>query len=262
MKAKDNKSEIIVSKAGNTATISLNRQPANSYYLGFLKQLSKAITDLNGDDSIKVILLNSTSEKFFCAGADIKIYASNTLEQNKAMVLAAREVTKTITSSDKIFVAAINGHCLGGGLELAMACDIRLAAEGNYLVGLPEVKLGLMPGNGGTPRLINLIGESKAIELLITGDNIDPQQAYNFSLFNQLYSSHEFEKKVSDYVSKLANGAGEAMAAIKRFVQKHKGMNAQQALDFETECVNNLYDTPDAKEGFQAFVEKREQKFK
>lgn len=254
-------SEILFKIEGRKAVISLNRPKANSYYKGFLKQLSKSINEASADPKVKVILLNSTNEKFFCAGADIKIFSKNTVEENAEMVLAAREVTAAITESPKIVIAAIKGHCLGGGLEMAMACDIRLAAEGTYLIGLPEVKLGLMPGNGGTPRMIDLLGASRAMELLVTGNNITPQKAYDFGLFNQLFPNEEFELKVNEYVAALEESAGEAMAATKLYVQNHKGMNKEQALDYETESVKKLYDTPDAKEGFQAFVEKRKPKY-
>ena len=235
--------------------------PANSYYYDFLKQISSAAKELEKDESIKVVVINSTSEKFFCAGADIKIFSENTTEQNAEMVVAAREVAEAISESSKIYICAISGHCLGGGLEIAMACDIRLGAEGKYLIGLPEVKLGLMPGNGGTPRMIDLLGASRAMELLVKGNNIDAQTAYNFGLFNQLFPAEDFKAEVEKYVDELAQGAGKAMSAIKHYIKAHKGMTSAQALDYETECVNKLYDTPDAKEGFLAFVEKREPKY-
>jgi len=254
-------SEIVVKKEGRKAIISLNRPKANSYYQGFLIQLSAAINDVSSDPKVKVILINSTSEKFFCAGADIKIFSQNTIEQNAQMVVAAREVTAAITESPKIVIAAIKGHCLGGGLELAMACDIRLAAEGSYLIGLPEVKLGLMPGNGGTPRMIDLLGASRAMELLVTGNNISPEKAYEFGLFNQLFPADIFEDRVNEYVAVLEKGPSDAMSSIKRYVQNHKGMSKKQALNFETESVKKLYGTPDAIEGFNAFVEKREPKY-
>ena len=179
----DISNQLMVNQRKGIATISLNRPPANSYYQEYLELLAETIKQIDQDESTKVVLINSTSEKFFCAGADIKIFSSNTSEENARMVVAAREVSASITNSKKIFVAAIAGHCLGGGLEITMACDLRLAAEGNYLIGLPEVKLGLMPGNGGTPRLIDLIGMSRAMELLVTGENINPQQAFDFGLF-------------------------------------------------------------------------------
>lgn len=255
-------SQLIVKIQAGKACISLNRPPANSYYYDYLKHILKTIEEINQHKSIKVVLIDSTSDKFFCGGADIKIFSTNNTGQNAQMVEAAREVTSAIAGSDKIFVAAISGHVLGGGLEIAMACDIRLASEGDYLVGLPEVKHGLMPGNGGVPRLIDLIGAGRAMEMLITGKSISPLQAYDFGLFNQLYPSDEFDKKVGAYLDNLAEGPGQAMSAIKKYVQQYRGMDMQQTQDFETECVKTLYNTPDAVEGFKAFVEKRAPKFK
>jgi enoyl-CoA hydratase/carnithine racemase len=255
-------SQLLIDKSNAVATISLNRGPANSYYYDYLKYLSKSISELSLDNDVKVILINSTSENFFCAGADIKIFSNNSVEENAQMVLAARELNKAIVTSEKIIISAVKGHVLGGGLEMIMACDIRLAAEGNYLIGLPEVKLGLMPGNGGTPRLIDLIGASRAMELLVTGDAISPKQAFDYGLFHKIFSKEEFENEVINYVKNLSKGAGEAMSAIKKYVQNHKGLGVEEALLIETESVNSLYNTSDAKEGFLAFVEKREPKFK
>ncbi|WP_075343003.1 enoyl-CoA hydratase/isomerase family protein [Tenacibaculum agarivorans] len=255
------KSQLRVRKDNGKAYVTLNRPPANSYFLEYLLYIEETLLSLEKDKTISVVVINSASEKFFCAGADIKIFSNNSSDQNIEMVKAARKVTKTITSSDKIYIACIQGHILGGGLELAMACDIRLAKEGNYLVGLPEVKLGLMPGNGGTPRLIDLIGASKAMELLVTGDSVTPKRAYELGLFNQLYTHENFEEKVSVFVNNLAKGPKKAMKAIKNYVIQHKGMTAEQALQFETESVNKLYGTYDAIEGFKAFIEKRTPEF-
>ncbi len=252
---------IICSTKGGIGEIILNRPPANSYFEELLEELAQQIDILSQSEDVKVIAIKSNSEKFFCAGADIKIFAANTSAQNKAMVVAARQVTTAITNSDKIVVAVINGHTLGGGLELAMACDIRLASEGDYLIGLPEVKLGLMPGNGGTLRLIDLIGMSRAKEILLTGCNLTPQQSFDWGLFNRLYRKEEFEKEVGQYLSELALGPKHAMAAIKAFVSKSRGMTEKAALSLETKLVDELYDTPDAIEGFKAFVEKRAPKF-
>lgn len=254
-------SQLLVSKSKRVVTISLNRGPANSYYYDYLHLLRNAIHEASEDKEVKVILINSTSEKFFCAGADIKIFSNNSPEQNTKMVIAAKEVSNAITSSNKIVVAAVSGHVLGGGLEMIMACDIRLACEGSYLIGLPEVKLGLMPGNGGAPRLIDLIGASRAMELLVTGNSISPDKAYQYGLFNHLYAKDTFNNEVKVYIDNLAQGAGKAMSAIKKYVQNHKGLDLKESLQLETESVHSLYDTADAKEGFLAFVEKRTPKF-
>ncbi len=178
------------------------------------------------------------------------------------MVVAARRVCHLISTSNNIFIAAFNEHILGGALELAMACDIRLAALGNYLIGLPEIKLGLILGNGRTVRLINLIGASRAMELLVTGNTINAVTAHQFRLINQLFPADSFENDVNQYCTALAAGAGEAMASIKKFVLESQGLNAQQALYLETALVNPLYETPDGIEGFQAFIEKRTPNFK
>lgn len=255
-------SPIVYTKNGAIGTILLNKKPANGYELNMLSLLARKIEEINSDDSLKVILVKSSSEKFFCAGADIKVFGSNTTNQNKAMVVKAREVSALMTNSDKIFVATINGHCLGGGMELALACDLRLAAEGTYLIGLPEIKLGLIPGNGGTPRLIRLIGLGRAFELLVSGDNISPKTAHTLGIFNQLFPVENFEEETETYIRKLATGPRKAMAAIKYFSRQSQGMNLEQSLALETECVNPLYETEDAKEGFRAFVEKRNPMYK
>ncbi|SHM52889.1 enoyl-CoA hydratase/isomerase family protein [Flavobacterium saccharophilum] len=253
---------IAYSQNGAHVTITLNKPPANSYELSFLTALGNIIETINQDPTCKIVLINSDSEKFFCAGADIKVFGNNTVEQNKEMVVAARRVCHLINTSSKIFIAAFRGHILGGGLELAMACDIRLAAEGQYLIGLPEIKLGLIPGNGGTVRLINLIGASRAMELLVTGNTITATTAHQYGLINHLYPTATFEEEVNKYCSTLALGAGEAMASIKKFVLQSQGMSTAEALNLETALVNPLYETPDGIEGFQAFIEKRTPNFK
>jgi len=143
-----------------------------------------------------------------------------------------------------------------------MACDLRLASEGTYFLGLPEIKLGLIPGNGGSQRLIRLIDRSKALELLITGDNIGPAEAYKIGLVNHLYSAAEFTTQVEAYAEKLAKGPVEAIAAAKVCVNKGIEMSLAEGLKLESEMVEPLYDSDDAKEGNRAFVEKREPKFK
>lgn len=253
---------IELKKNGKIAKLIINRPPANSYEINFLKAFAKKIEDVNDDTNIKVILICSASEKFFMAGADIKVFEKNDIDSNKEMVVAARKVCSLIHNSPKIFIASIKGHALGGGLELAMACDFRLAAEGNYLLGLPEIKLGLMPGNGGTIRLLNLIGTSKGMEMLISGEPIHPQEAKNIGLINQLYTIDEFETKVEEFVEKISKSPSLAMSSMKNFANNYKGLSFEAALDLEKKLVDALYSTDDAKEGLQAFKEKRQANFK
>lgn len=242
--------------------IIINRPKANCYEINFHKQLIACINEANDNPDVKAIVLKSALAKFFSAGADIKVFEANTVEQNKDMVKHAQIVANALANSKKIVIAAIAGHALGGGLELALACDIRLGAEGNYLLGLPEIKLGLMPGNGGSQRLLRLIGASKALELLVTGDSINPQEAFQLGIFNHLYPADIFEAKVTAYAEQLAQGPLEAMTAVKQSVIKGVELSLKGGLELETQLVNPLYETDDAKEGYQAFLEKRDPQFK
>ncbi|MDW7692972.1 enoyl-CoA hydratase-related protein [Flammeovirgaceae bacterium SG7u.111] len=258
----NNEQVITLSKENRVGYVTINRPKANCYEINFMKQLIDCVAQANADAEVKVIVVDSALDRFFSAGADIKVFEANTEEENKEMVEHARLAANSLAESKKLTIAAINGHALGGGLELAMACDIRLAAEGSYFLGLPEIKLGLIPGNGGTQRLIRLIDKSKALELLVTGDNISPGQAYDYGLINHLYGKEEFKEKVKAYAEKLAEGPVEAMAAIKVCVNRGLEKNLEDGLKLEEEMVAPLYSTDDALEGNKAFVEKRKPVFK
>ena len=240
----------------------INRPKANCYEINFLRDLISCIDEANVDKKIKVIVLKSAIPKFFCAGADVKVFEANTVEGNKEMVKQAQFAAEKLSDSQKITIAAINGHALGGGLELAMACDFRLAAEGDYFLGLPEIKLGLIPGNGGSQRLIRLIDRSKALELLVTGDNIGPAEANKLGLVNHIYPLGTFDSEVSLFAEKIACGPLEAIAASKVCVNKGIEMSLADGLALESKLVDALYDTEDAIEGSKAFIEKRQARFK
>jgi enoyl-CoA hydratase len=241
--------------------ISLDKPPANGYDIVYLQQLSQTISEINVDKRIKVVVIQSNLPKFFCGGADIKVFAANTIEENQMMVVAARNISDLISKSDKVYIAAIKGHSLGGGLELAMACDLRIAAKGNYLLGLPEIKLGLIPGNGGTIRLIHLIGAGRAMDLLLTGDSITPEIAHQYGLINRLYPEQDFASCVIQFAENLASGPGKAMALTKKYCNKSRGMTIKDGLALEKKYVDSLYNTNDAMEGFNAFIEKRPPQF-
>ena len=257
--------EILYQTLGKVAIISLNRAPANAYYRGMLALLEEKILLAENDDTINVVIINSSSTKFFCAGADIKIFQQNSQhnshqssqEQNPLMVEQARKNLALIENSSKIYIAALNGHCLGGGLELALACDFRIGSDGDYLLGLPEIKLGLIPGNGGSQRLTKLIGIPRALELLVTGEPISPKQALAYQLIHCLYHSETFNEDVLLYANKIANGAAKAVAATKKAVYDGALLPIEKALILEQNLVTTLYETEDAKEGFNAFIEKR-----
>lgn len=242
--------------------IIFNKPKANGYDIDFMQLLALKIDEAILDDEVKIIALKSALPKFFCAGADIKVFEQNTTEDNKKMVANANLVANKLSQSPKITVALLNGHTLGGGLELALACDIRLASDAEFLLGMSEVNLGLMPGNGGTQRLIRLVNPSKALELLTSGEAILPDEAYDIGLINQLYPKNEFKDASEDYLEKLAKGPLQAINAIKQSVYKGIELPLDEALELETKLADSLHDTEDAKEGLKAFVEKRKPNFK
>ncbi|MCU4675633.1 enoyl-CoA hydratase/isomerase family protein [Catenovulum sp. 2E275] len=237
-----------------------NRPKANAYNLTFMQDFAKAIEAANVS-SVNVVIVCSSSEKFFCAGADIKEFAQNNTADNQKMVAQARLNLAAIEASDKIFIAMIAGHALGGGLEIALACDLRFAANGSYLLGLPEIKLGLIPGNGGSQRLTKVVGASRALEILATGDNFGVEQAYRIGLINRLYPADELLTNTLNYAQALVKGPGLAIAATKKAVKQGAELSLADGLALEKQLSDQLYDTQDAKEGFNAFVEKREAQF-
>ncbi|MDQ7053334.1 MAG: enoyl-CoA hydratase-related protein [candidate division KSB1 bacterium] len=173
----------------------------------------------------------------------------------------AHDALRKIATSSKIFIAAINGHALGGGMEIALACDLRFAAEGNYRLGLPEATLGLLPGNGGTQRLPRLIGINKALELMITGETLVPQQALELGMVNRLFAAESLLEETEKYAQRLASGATMAVAYIKRAVYEGIEKPLDEALALERELIEPLFNSADAQEGIAAFVEKRKPNF-
>src|SRR2546425_10038176 len=164
-------------KQDSIGHIVLDRPPANSYDKGFMEELDAAIDEARRDDGLKAILVRSANEKFFSAGADVSVFARSDMDTQNAFVVCANEAIGKFEETPKVVVAAINGHCLGGGLEIALCCDFRIAAEGSYRIGLPEVTLGLLPGTGGTQRLPRLIGRQKALDFMLRGTTMPPQDA-------------------------------------------------------------------------------------
>jgi enoyl-CoA hydratase/carnithine racemase len=248
---------VTFSKEGKVGTITLNRPPVNSYEMNFMQQLEAAIEAADNDSEVRVVILNSASQKFFSAGADIKAFLANSSAANMDMIRFAHGVLNKMAASKKIFIAAINGHVLGGGLEMALACDLRIAKEGRYYLGLPEVTLGILPGNGGTQRLSRLIGPNKALEMMITGERVRPQQALELGIVNKLFPADSFEEEVQAYAQKLAAGASLAIGNIKRAVYDGMEMSLEDGLALECDLIAPLYDSEDAAEGFAAFAQKR-----
>lgn len=247
---------------GKVGTITLDRPPANSYEIKFMQQLGAAIDAAETATDVRVVILQSASEKFFSAGADIKAFMANSTADNLAMIAYAHNELSKMAASNKIYIAAINGHAMGGGLEMALACDIRFAKNDRYYLSLPEVTLGLLPGNGGTQRLPRLIGVKKALKLMITGERVTPQQALDLGIVDELLDSETFESDVLAYAQKVADGASLAVGAIKRAVYDGIELNLTDGLALERDLIAPLFNTQDAAEGLAAFSEKRQPVYK
>ena len=245
---------------GRVAWITLDRPPANSYDAGFLEELDRSIGQV-AEAEVTVAVVRSASEKFFCAGADIKAFLERSADENMVMCRRAHQVFDRFAAESPLFVAAIAGHALGGGYEIALACDIRLAAEGRYRIGLPEVTLGLLPGTGGTQRLPRLIGRGRALELMTTGRTVTPDEAERLGMVDRLVPAAEFEQAVADLAAGLAAGAPLAVAAITRVVNDGLDRSLPDALDRELEEIAPLFASEDAREGMTAFTEKRPPRF-
>lgn len=241
--------------------ITLDNPPANSYDQSFMEELGQAIINAADDDEGKVIVLRSSSPKFFSAGADVKIFAQQDADDSAAMIEIAHQALGRIASIPKIFIALIQGHALGGGLEMALACDLRFGARGSYKLGVPEVTLGLLPGNGGTQRLPRLIGLSRALDLMITGRRISPGQAHALGILDRLLPTADAEAMTLEYAIGLAGGAAEAVGAIKQAAISGIELSLEEGLARERELVGRLFRSRDAREGLSAFIEKREPVF-
>src|ERR687892_2700445 len=241
--------------------ITLDKPPANSYDLAFIEELAEAVRAAANDDAVKVVVLRSASERFFSAGADVKAFSENTVEANMEMIRASHETLSSIATIPKIFIAEINAHALGGGLEIALACDLRLAAEGDYRLGTPEVTLGVLPGNGGTQRLPRLIGWSRALELMITGRTVTPAEALGLGIVNALHPADELREKTLEYARGFASGATKAIGNIKLAVHEGLAAGLEGGLQRERELVEELFRSDDGHEGIAAFAEKRQPVF-
>jgi len=249
------------------AFITLNDPPANTYSYEMMQQLDRAILEARMDESVQVIVITGNGEKFFCAGADIQMLANVTPTFKYYFCLHANETLSRLEQTPKLVIAAINGHCVGGGLEVAMAADIRIARKGAGKLGLPEVSLGVLPGTGGTQRLVRLVGKAKAIELMATGQLITFERAQELGIVNQVFEAEtleDFAQMIREYAVQFTTPAKAALAVgrIKRAVQTGSEIPFESALALERELQQQLFQSEDAKEGLDAYVNKRKPAFK
>ena len=252
--------------AGGVALVTLDDPPANTYTHQMMRQLDEAILQARFDDDVHVIVVAGNGEKFFCAGADIGMLATVTTGFKYYFCLHANETLNRLEQTPKLTIAALGGHTVGGGLEIAMACDIRIARAGRSMCGLPEVNLGVLPGTGGTQRLARLVGKARAIELMASGATFDFETAAEYGIVNQVRtadSAEAFLESVLDYARGFCppGKASKAVGLIKRSVQTGTELPFETALALERELQQQLFASDDAREGLNAYVEKRKPNF-
>jgi enoyl-CoA hydratase len=248
------------------AVVTLHNPPANGYSHEMMRDLDEAILRVRFDPGVQVLVLAGAGEKFFCAGADVAMLDSVTPAFKEAFCLHANETLLRLEHTPKLSIAALGGHCVGGGLEVALACDLRLARRGSGRCGLPEVALGVLPGTGGTQRLARAIGKSKAIELMAEGRLFDYDEALRLGLVNRQIeadSEADFLEQVLAYARSFTapERAALAVGLIKRAVQGGAEVSLENGLALERELQARLFASGDAREGIRAFVEKRKPRF-
>jgi enoyl-CoA hydratase len=253
-------------KEGGIAILTLNDPPANTYTHEMMKDLDAAIIQARFDPEVYVIVLTGAGDKFFCAGANINMLQTVDPYFKYYFCLHANETLIRLEQTPKLVIAALNGHTVGGGLEIAMAADIRIARRDAGKCGLPEVSLGVLPGTGGTQRLARLVGKAKALELMVTGETFGFDKAHDLGIVNAIYDGDAtaFMNKVLEYAKQFCppNKAAKAVGNIKRAVQSGAEVPFSESLAIERELQQLLFQSEDAKEGLTAYVEKRKANFK
>jgi enoyl-CoA hydratase len=246
------------------AVLQLDDPPANTYSYEMMQQLDAAILRARMDESVHVLILRGAGERFFCAGANIAMLRTATPQFKYYFCLHANETLQRLEQTPKLVIAALNGHTVGGGLEIALACDIRIARKDAGKIGLPEVTLGVLPGTGGTQRLLRVVGRARALEWMTTGRTMGFDDALQAGLIHYLYESENFWPRVMEYARQFVppGKAAAAVGRIKRSVVTGAELPLAEALALERELQQLLFETEDAKEGLTAYVEKRPPVFK
>jgi enoyl-CoA hydratase/carnithine racemase len=248
---------------GGVAILELFHAPANAYSYEMMRDLDEAILRARMDDAVHVLLVRGAGEKFFCAGADIAMLGRVTFDYKYAFCLHANETMLRLEHTPKLVIAAIQGHCVGGGMEIALAADLRICARGTGKMGLPEVALGVLPGTGGTQRLSRVVGKSKAIELMAKGSLFDFEAAEKLGLVNELLAAEGFDDAALAYAQQFCppGKAGRAVGLLKRAVVTGAEIPLEAGLALERELQQRLFTSGDAAEGIAAYNEKRKPSF-
>ncbi|MGH7904765.1 MAG: enoyl-CoA hydratase/isomerase family protein [Candidatus Dormibacteraceae bacterium] len=250
-------------REGRVGVILLDRPPANSYDADFLREFASAVDDARLDEDLRAMVVSSASEKFFSAGADVGAFKAGSGRRRAMMALIAHEAFRKMENTPLVFIAAIAGHCLGGGFELALACDLRFAADGSYQIGLPETNLGLFPGSGGTQRLPRLVGLSKGLDLIVTARTMPPGEAHEQGLVDRLFpDAAACRAGAVEYAARIAAGPSEAIGRAKVAASLGFGAPLDLGLALEREAIARVFVSGDADEGIAAFTEKRRPSFR
>jgi enoyl-CoA hydratase/carnithine racemase len=250
-------------KLGSIARLTLDFPPANGYSHEMMRALDDGILRARFDDEVQVLLLTGAGEKFFCAGADISGLAAMTPEFKYQFCLHANETLLRLENTPKVVIAALNGHTVGGGLEVALAADLRIMRRGSFKLGLPEVALGVLPGTGGTQRLTRILGKARALELMLSGRSFGPDEALALGLIQAVVEDEDFGAAALSYARSFTAPSKAALAAglIKRAVQSGGDLPLEAGLALERELQARLFASGDAKRGMEAFIKKERPHF-
>jgi enoyl-CoA hydratase/carnithine racemase len=249
------------------ARLTLTDPPANAYTHEMFKELDACILEARFDDDVHVLLVTGHGDKYFCAGANVHMLKEADETFKYYFCLHVNETLLRLENTPKLVIAAINGHCVGGGLEIALACDLRISRAGPFQVGLPDVALGVLPGAGGTQRLARLVGKGRTMELVVEGETLLVEQAAAAGLVHKVWTTetHDaFMRKVLDYAHEFCppGRASLAVGQIKRAVQSGAECSLEQGLALERELQQRLFESHDAKEGIAAFTQGRKPTFR
>jgi enoyl-CoA hydratase/carnithine racemase len=248
---------------GGIAWITLSDPPANTYSYEMMRALDAATLEARMDATVHAIVIRGEGDKFFCAGADIRMLTQADPVFKYYFCLHANETLSRLEQTPKVVIAALNGHCVGGGLEVALAADLRIAKRGGGKIGLPEVTLGVLPGTGGTQRLARALGRARAFEMMATGRTISFDEAHTLGLVHEVFEPSEFEAKVEEYAAQFLppSKASKAVGFIKRAVVSGLESGFTEGLALERELQQRLFESDDAREGLAAYTERRPPKF-
>jgi enoyl-CoA hydratase len=258
--------KVSLRRGGGLALLTLQNPPANGYSYEMMRDLDEAVLTVRMDRTVEVVVIAGAGEKFFCAGADIGMLDRVEPNFKYAFCLHANETLLRLENTPKLVVAALGGHCVGGGLEIALACDMRFARAGSGKCGLPEVALGVLPGTGGTQRLARVLGKSRSIAMMASGELVDFARALELGLVDEVFeapSDEAFLELVLARVSKFLRPghSSTAVGLIKRAVQTGAELPLEAGLALERELQMRLFTSEDAKEGLAAFTQKRKAHF-